>query len=146
MLMSLNHFDEYVRGTGRFLEVFTDHNPLVFLHRMKNANQRLMRWCLLLQDYDLVIKHVGGRDNVFFPSCRCFELWLLCDGFVIVVVILGQVYSDWINIICIEILRYSLYQNKSLILFTVSLQEFTCFHWKQVKRRNSVYTCCHSCM
>lgn len=63
--MSLNHFDEYVRGTGRFLEVFTDHNPLVFLHRMKNANQRLMRWCLLLQDYDLVIKHVGGEIMSF---------------------------------------------------------------------------------
>ena len=44
--------------------MYTDQNPVVFLHRMKNVNQRLMRWCLLLQDYDLVIKHVKRRDNV----------------------------------------------------------------------------------
>lgn len=64
LLMSLNHFEVYVRGTGRPLEVFTDHNPLVFLHKMKNENQRLMRWCLLLQDYELIIQHVKGRDNI----------------------------------------------------------------------------------
>ena len=64
LIMSLNHFDVYVKGTGKSVEVYTDHNPLVFLHKMKNSNQRLMRWCLILQDYKLDIKHVRGRDNV----------------------------------------------------------------------------------
>ena len=64
LIMSLNHFDVYVKGTGKPVEVYTDHNPLVFLHRMKNSNQRLMRWCLILQDYELIIKHVKGKDNI----------------------------------------------------------------------------------
>lgn len=46
------------------MKVFTDHNPLIFLHRMKNTNQGLMRWCLVLQDYDLEMYHVKGSENV----------------------------------------------------------------------------------
>ena len=44
--------------------VFTDHNPLTFLHKMSNKNQRLTRWSLLLQEYDIVIQHIKGKDNV----------------------------------------------------------------------------------
>lgn len=64
LVLSLNHFEVYVKGTGLPVQIFTDHNPLVFLHRMKNSNQRLMRWCLVLQDYDLDIHHVKGSENV----------------------------------------------------------------------------------
>ena len=64
LIMSLNHFDVYVKGAGRPVRVFTDHNPLVFLNKMRNTNQRLMRWCLVLQDYDLEINHVKGSENV----------------------------------------------------------------------------------
>ena len=66
LIMSLNDFDVYVKGTGKSVEVHTDHYSciLVFLHKMKNSNSRLMRWCLILQDYKLDIKHVRGRDNV----------------------------------------------------------------------------------
>ena len=41
-----------------------DHNPLVFLNRLKNKNQRLLCWSLTLQDYNLDIRHIPGRDNV----------------------------------------------------------------------------------
>ena len=64
LLLSLNHCEVYVKGTGHTVQVYSDHNPLKFLHRMKNTNQRLMRWCLILQDYKLDIRHVRGRDNV----------------------------------------------------------------------------------
>lgn len=42
----------------------TDHNPLVFLTRMQNSNQRLMRWSLLVQDFNLEIHHKKGTENV----------------------------------------------------------------------------------
>ena len=42
--------------------VYTDHNPLVFLHRMYNQNQRLMRWALIVQGYNLVIRHKGSEN------------------------------------------------------------------------------------
>ena len=47
-----------------FPSVFTDHNPLTFLQKMKNKNQRLLRWNLLLQEYNLNLTHIKGRGNI----------------------------------------------------------------------------------
>ena len=44
--------------------VFSDHNPLSFLHKLKNKNQRLLRWSLLLQEFNLDIRHIKGKDNI----------------------------------------------------------------------------------
>lgn len=46
------------------VQVFTDHNPLKYLHRFKNRNQRLTRWSLFLQEYDLNISHIAGKANI----------------------------------------------------------------------------------
>ena len=64
LLLSLQHFDVYIGSTVHPLVVFTDHNPLTFINKMQNKNQRLMRWGLMLQEYNLIIKHIKGRDNV----------------------------------------------------------------------------------
>jgi len=43
---------------------------LTFIHKMKNKNQRLTRWSLILQD--LEIKHIKGKDNVLADAfSRC---------------------------------------------------------------------------
>lgn len=64
LLMALQHFDVYVGSSISPVTVFTDHNPLVFLSRMYNQNQRLMRWALIVQGYNLIIKHKRGVENV----------------------------------------------------------------------------------
>ena len=46
------------------IEVYTNHNPLVFLGKMRNKNQRLLQWSLQLQEYNVMIAHIRGRDNV----------------------------------------------------------------------------------
>lgn len=46
------------------ITVYTDHNPLVFLNRMKGNNQRILRWSLFLQPFSLVIKHIAGKCNL----------------------------------------------------------------------------------
>lgn len=52
------------QGSSPFpLAVYLDDNPLTFLLWMYNHNQRLMRWPLLAQDYNLVIKHKKGSEN-----------------------------------------------------------------------------------
>lgn len=72
LLLALQHFDVYVGSTNRPVTVYTDHNPLVFLSRMYNHNQRLMRWALFIQDYNLDIKHKKGKDNVLADALsRC---------------------------------------------------------------------------
>jgi hypothetical protein len=46
------------------LVVYTDTNPLMFLRSLQNPNQRLMRWALFLQLYNLEIRPIKGKENV----------------------------------------------------------------------------------
>ena len=61
-------FGRTVRGPLKVLkfpiDIYTDHNPLVFLNRVKNNNQCLLRWSLILQEYNFNITHIPGRRNV----------------------------------------------------------------------------------
>ena len=54
LIFALQHFDGYVSSAGVPIEVFSDHNPLVFIHRMKDKNQHLLRWSLILSEYNLI--------------------------------------------------------------------------------------------
>ena len=64
LVMALQHFDFYFTPAQFPVQVYVDHNPLVFLNRMKNKNQCLLRWSLALQTYDLCIKHIPGKGKV----------------------------------------------------------------------------------
>jgi len=64
LILALQHFDFYLSAAQHPILVYTDHNPLTFLNKLKDKNQRLLRWSLILQGYDLVIKHILGKDNV----------------------------------------------------------------------------------
>ena len=64
LLRALDHFEVYVGGYSHSTVVYTDHNPLTFVTKMKNKNQRLLNWCLTLQMYNIKIEHIKGRDNV----------------------------------------------------------------------------------
>ena len=63
IVMSVAHFSVYLNN-GHVTTVFTDHNPLAFLNKMKERNQKLLRWSLFLQEFNLDIKHIKGSDNV----------------------------------------------------------------------------------
>ena len=58
LVLALDHFDVYLGSTPFKIKVYTDDNPLSFLKTMKNKNQRLVRWSLALQGYDLEIQHI----------------------------------------------------------------------------------------
>ena len=69
---SVEHFDVYLGSTPFKIKVYTDHNPLTFLKTMKNKNQRLVRWSLALQEYNLEIQHIPGSENVVADALsRC---------------------------------------------------------------------------
>lgn len=63
LLLALQHFEVYLGSGPMPITVYTDHNPLVFLHRMYNHNQRLMRWALIVQEFRLEIRHKRGAAN-----------------------------------------------------------------------------------
>lgn len=64
LLLALQHFEVYLGGSSFPIVVYTDHNPLVFLARMRNLNTRLMRWSLIIQEFILDIRHKKGSQNV----------------------------------------------------------------------------------
>ena len=48
---------------GRKFQVYTDHQSLTWLKRMKNPSGRQARWVLGLSEYDFVPIHVRGKVN-----------------------------------------------------------------------------------
>ena len=64
LLLALRHYDVYIKDSPFTTKIQTDHNPLVFVQRMKNHNRRLLNWSLALQDLNIHISHIKGKDNV----------------------------------------------------------------------------------
>ena len=64
LVLAIKQFEVYLTSSTSPVVVFTDHNPLSFLHKLKNKNQRLLRWSLLLQEFNLDIRHIKGKDNI----------------------------------------------------------------------------------
>ena len=64
LVWAVQYFDVYLSSASVPITVYTDHNPLVFIDRMRTSNQRIMRWSLILQPYSLKIEHIKGIDNV----------------------------------------------------------------------------------
>jgi hypothetical protein len=62
LILGVRAFSVYFGSSP--VDVYTDHSPLQFLQRMSSVNQKLLRWNLELQAYNLNIKHRAGRLNV----------------------------------------------------------------------------------
>lgn len=74
LMLALNHFDVYLNPTVMPILVYTDHNPVVFINKMKEKNQRLLRWSLTLQQYNVDIRHIRGKDNVMADALSRVQL------------------------------------------------------------------------
>jgi hypothetical protein len=61
MVFSIEKFRSYLVGTK--VIVYTDHATLKCLLIKKDAKPRLIRWILLLQEFDLEIREKRGVEN-----------------------------------------------------------------------------------
>ncbi|XP_068206239.1 uncharacterized protein [Palaemon carinicauda] len=74
LVKALLHFELYLSSSPAPIDVLTDHNPLIFINKLKNKNQRILRWNLILQEYNLNIRHISGKSNVVPDTLsRAFE-------------------------------------------------------------------------
>ena len=62
MVYVLDKFHAYLVGSD--IVIFTDHSALKYLLTKKNAKARLIKWVLLLQEFNLQIRDKNGVKNV----------------------------------------------------------------------------------
>ena len=48
----------------RKIKVYTDHKPLVWLHSLIKHSNRLARWVLMLQEYNIETTYIAGTNQI----------------------------------------------------------------------------------
>lgn len=61
IVWSVKYFRPYL--FGKHFKVKTDHKPLKWLESLKEPNSKLVRWKLLLSEYDFDTDYIKGKDN-----------------------------------------------------------------------------------
>ena len=71
MIFSCEKFRPYILGSH--VIIHTNHAAIKYLMAKKEAKPRMIKWVLLLQEFDLEIKDKKGYDNVIADHLSSVE-------------------------------------------------------------------------
>ena len=74
MVFACEKFKPYILGSH--VIIHTDHAVIKYLMAKKEAKPRLIRWVLLLQEFDIEIKDKKGSNNVIADHLSILEMML----------------------------------------------------------------------
>ncbi|GFS75294.1 transposon Tf2-9 polyprotein [Trichonephila clavipes] len=67
VVWALKKFRGYIEGTE--ITVASDHQPLKWLLNLKSTTERLARWALEIQSFNLKVQYIPGKANVVADMC-----------------------------------------------------------------------------
>ncbi|XP_075723228.1 uncharacterized protein LOC142765681 [Rhipicephalus microplus] len=62
LVWGIQKFNIYLYGVPFLVQ--TDHQPLQYIKQAKQLDSRVLRWSLLLQEYQFRVEHIKGSENV----------------------------------------------------------------------------------
>lgn len=98
IVFALDKFCAYIVGSP--IVIFTDHAALKYLLTKNDAKPQLIRWILLLQEFNITIKDKKGVDTTpikdYFPNEQLFVVSTL-PWYVDIVnfLIIGKTPTHW---------------------------------------------------